>query len=247
VLTHRVLISALAVAAAAVPAQASISYYSSLSTYTTATSDLTNNALSLNSLTVGSVFSAYTNGTGDVTFTGSTSPGGGFDDGSGHTLTILSTPASGWPSGNVLARTGQDISNNFYSGGSVVITFSSAVTAVAFLTSYVTASDILTVTTTTASATDTHSPNVVPSGPFFVGIRTTDPITSITITANQNYHEQIQIGAFEFADLAASTPEPGSLALLGLGLVAIAFFSRRGGRNRKAPACAEASCLSKTR
>ncbi len=216
-LKYRFLIAVASLALVAGPAQATISYYSNSSAYAAGTSDLTNLNISFDSLTLGSDFNSYTNPTGDVTFTGSPNPGG-YNDANNLSLTVLAQPAAGWPSGQVLARTGLQSGSNIYSGGSVTITFSQAVRAVAFLVSYVAYSNTINIVATTASnATDSHNVSVIPSSPFFEGVRADEPITSIVITASGNFNEQIQMGAVEFADAANSTPEPSPMLLLAAG------------------------------
>jgi hypothetical protein len=228
--------SVIALAWAAAPAQGSISYYGSVSAFDNAVllAGLPSpTGVSFDSL-LGTFFNSVDSndvvaGSGDVLFTGSLQPGNGSGDPNG-TLTVLTNPGGPWPAGDLLARSVFSLGSNYVSGGTIVLTFSSAVRAVAFYTSYTNIGDTITVTAVTASnQTDSHNVAVSQTNLFFEGVVADEGITSITIAAPNTFNERIAVGGFVFSE-TSSTPEPAPLMLLGAGLCSAAVLRRTNRR-----------------
>jgi hypothetical protein len=222
-LYFRLAFSTLVLAAAAVPAHASISYYSTLSAFDAATSGMTQQAVSFDSALGTGFFNSITLNT--ITFTGS----GPYSNVSGE-LTVLNNPGVNWPTGTVLAHS----TSGAFSGGQISVTFPAAVTAFAFYTGYVNAFNNLDVTVNTATSFNDQNPYLcctIGQANFF-GFVTTEAITNLLITAPANYGEQIQLGGFVFdTSPGSSTPELSTVFLAGTGLAALGLWKRK----RKAP------------
>jgi hypothetical protein len=230
--TRRFLFSTLAVIACAVPASATISYYTDPTAYNTATTDLTSQNVDFSSL-IGTFFDSTTLDT--ILFTGL----GSYHNAGGE-LTAQSSPGGTWPAGAVLTHSvGTGL---FNAGGSITVTFPSAVEAFAFYGGYVASPDSLDIVVATAADSLHLTPFITSTtAPYFLGIRTDLPITGLTISAQSTIGEQLGLGGFSF-DTAGTggtgggggdggtTPEPASFLLIGTGLASVAFLRRRLGR-----------------
>jgi hypothetical protein len=221
--TRHVLFSTLAVIACAVPASATISYYSDPGAYNTATSDLTPQSVDFSSL-VGTFFNSTT--LDSLVFTGA-----GPDHNAGGELTTQSSPGGSWPAGTVLTHSlGTGL---FNAGGSISVTFPTSVVAFAFYGGYVASPDTLDILITTATDTLHQTPFITSTTmPYFLGIRADQPITGFTITASSNISEQLGLGGFSFDTPGTgggdpgSAPEPATFFLIGTGLTAVPLLRR---------------------
>lgn len=230
--TRHIWITALAVVACAVPASATISYYTSLSTFeadNVSAQTISFDGLGLNSLFLSANLS-------DFTFSSTSSLGAN--------LTVLGNPGGSWPASpaDVLAQTGQ------FANGSIVIQLPSNVYGIALFASYTLGGDDVDVNLTAGSAFPTVLLNATPASPVFFGARSDQPISSLVIThaSPGNFGQPIDIGSFLFDTVAGSdsggggggggggdmgdAPEPASLFLIGAGLIAITMHRRRSAR-----------------
>jgi hypothetical protein len=223
-LTRRILISALAVAACAVPASATISYYSDPTLFSNAVSGATAQSIDFGS--AGQFFSNSDTIDG-VTFTGIDA---GFPGPSGD-LTVLAQPNGSWPTGTVLARSTGSFS---YSGGSITISLPSAVEGISFYISYARGSIGGSNPLGIAVAGDSPTSSLIVSSlntPYFVGlVASGGSLGVVTLTAG-DYTNQIELGGFSFdtgsSGSDSSTPELGSFFLIGTGLILFPVFRRR--------------------
>ena len=220
----------------AVPASATISYYSDSASFLAAITGMTETDVSFDS----------SSGTRDtftlsgVTFTGIDA---GFP-GSGGELMIVANPgtfpavATGNPfvyAGDVLRRT-QGLSG--YSAGSITISVPADVRAFSFAAGYANGSvgSGFEISLHVTTAGDSNSQTITLSTlnkPYFAGFSTDSQITGITITAsNAELHDQLEISGFSYDTAPGTgaqdtTPEPASSAMTGLGLVLLVAAGRR--------------------
>jgi hypothetical protein len=228
--TRHFLFSTLAVIACAIPASATISYSADAVTFAAATNDLTSQSVDFSSLDGTFFDNTILNG---ILFTGL-----GPNHNIGGELTAESSPG-GWGTDEVLAHS----VNGINAGGSITVTFPSDVVAFAFYAGYVASPDSLDVVVTTASDTFHATPFITnTTAPYFLGIRADQPITGVTISASNNFFEQLGIGGFSFdtpgtggdggdTGDGGAAPEPATFFLIGTGLAAVPFLRRRLARS----------------
>jgi hypothetical protein len=222
------MVAALAVVACAVPASATINYYADLPTFMAA--DVSAQQVSFDGLGVGSVFLNTT--LSGITFS-STSTG------SSNNLTVLGNPGSPWPASpaDVLAQ------NGFTANGSIVIQLPANVFGVALYAGYQFVTDDLNISITAGGNFSSVALNTSSSAPVFLGFRSDQAITSIVLTnpaAGAGFGRNIILGGFQFDTVSGTdsggggggggggeTPEPGSLLLMGAGLIALPLLRRR--------------------
>ncbi len=231
--TRHVLFSILAVVACAVPASATISYYTdaTAASFNTDTTGLTAQTVSFDPAGQG-FDSVLLNG---VTFTGVDA---GFP-GTGGDLTTLTNPGLPWPDGALLARAQGSFG---FSGGSITIALPSTAEAFSFYFSYAHGSigsgDPVTIS---VAGQNSDGPLTVATlnTPYFVGaLSTTTPFGLITISAG-DLSDQLEIGGFSFFTPTTSgggpgdgggdpgsAPEPATFFLIGTGLTAAPLLRR---------------------
>lgn len=242
--TRHFLFSTLAVVACAVPASATISYYTDPNAFNTATTGTTSDSVSFDSFTVGEFFNNSTPAIDGVTFTGAQPVNfSGFANPNGS-LVVAGTPA-GWPSGNVLERTplGSPFQSDF--GGSITIDLPSAATAFSFLTSFASGNfggtNPITVTVNLVgggSLSTTVVVNTVGAPSYLGAVTDTGTISSVILSA-PDLAGQMELGQFLFDTPTTSgggpgdggdpgsAPEPATFFLIGTGLIAVPLLRRR--------------------
>jgi hypothetical protein len=222
---YRVLLSVLALAAAA-PVQASITYYSTQSVFNGAITGLGSpQAISFDG-NLGTFFDA-------LSLDGFGLAGTGPNHAAGGELMVLNNPSGSWPPGDVLAHS---LNGSNFAGGSIVITPTSGARAIAFSAGFPAGYDTLDIVATTQSGATAELNHYFGTlVPAFFGVVADEQIMSISITVGSQYN-QYALSGIEFANMAdtssSGTPEPGSLALIGVGVVAIGLF-RRGHNGRR--------------
>jgi hypothetical protein len=222
--TRHVLFSTLAVIACAVPASATISYYSDSGTFSTAATGLTAQPVSFDS-NLG--FSGVSLALDGLTFTG-------FDGvPNPANVTVVGNVGSGWPSGDTLERSG--------TGGGITITFGTGVRAF-FLTFSSTSGFNNTAQLAVVTSADNSSSQVsgvFQNGPNFEGVATDHDITSATISFPFTNSAQLELGGLSFFTPTTggggpgdgggdpgSAPEPATFFLIGTGLAAVPLLRR---------------------
>lgn len=201
---------------AALPASASVTTYTNSAAFAAAATGLT--------------VETYATGTsgqaipGGSTFNGLTYA---FATGSNPFATLLGgvlTPNFNSVSGLSLGgtqSTGQDF---FFGGNTVTVTFPVAVTAVGVLFNVNLNSGNYTLSSGVGSVSNNSS--VYDTGTFvFDGLISTTPFTSVTLASTNALLGSFNIPEIEF--LAQAVPEPGSVALLGLGAAIMALARKR--------------------
>jgi hypothetical protein len=218
------LVTALAVVACAVPASATIAYYADVATFDA--DNVSAQTLSFDGLGVGAVFLTTT--LDGFTFSSINTVN--------NNLTVLGNPGGSWPNSAGAADLLAQYAPSGFSNGTIVIAVPANVFSFAFVTSYEGAiSDDLNIVVTAGSAFPTTALNVT-NAPRFIGARSDQAITSITLSkpsGSPNFGEGVQLGAFLFDMVSGSdtgggsTPEPGTLILIGIGLIGFVFLRRR--------------------
>jgi hypothetical protein len=223
--TRHVLFSTLAVVACAVPASATISYYSDPGAF--AADNVSAQSISFDA-SLGQTFASFS--LDGFTFTTTST----FNS----NLTVLPNPGGSWPtspSTDVLAQAGS------FANGSIVITLPANVFAFALDTSYTLAMDDINIVVTAGGSFPSTGLNTTSTAPFFLGVRSDQAITSITLSkpsTSPNFGEAIQLGAFMFDTVSGSdagstgggdpgtAPEPATFLLIGTGLAAVPLVRR---------------------
>ena len=215
-LTRRILMSALAVVACAVPASATISYYTDPTSFGTAATGLTPQSVSFDPDLGMSGLSLIVSG---ITFAG-------FDGVPNPANVIVSgNLGSPWPPGSILERSG--------TGGGITITFVANVRAFSFSFSSTSGFGNIATLAVVTSADNSSStiPGVFANVPNFEGVVADHDIGSATINFPFTNSAQLEFGGFSFdtpaSDTGSSTPELGSLFLIGTGLGVLGIFRRR--------------------
>jgi hypothetical protein len=209
--SKKFLISVLALGYCAIPASASLTTYTSISAFTTATaSDTFQNII----VTPGSLGTSYSDQ--GVTFTdalglfGASSPGG-------------------WPGGEVMtsANTGPSTIN---------IALPASINAIEFYVGTQNFSDFEIQMTDTAGGTFTDGIEIQPTGttPLYFGITTTASFSSFSVIAfnppDKITLEDISVGSPDVAE----TPEVATLLLVATGLFLMGYFRRWTSRTHAA-------------
>ena len=226
--TRHVLFSTLAVVACAVPASATISYYSDPNAFNTAATGLTAQQVSFDADLGSSGVSLTLDGLTFTGFDGVPNPAN---------ITVVGNVGSGWPSGDTLERSG--------TGGGITITFSTGVRA--FFLTFSSASGFNNTAqlavVTSADNSSSQTSGVFQNGPNFEGVVTDNDITSATINFPFTNSAQLELGGFSFFTPTTSgggpgdggdpgsAPEPATFLLIGTGLAAVPLLRRRSARS----------------
>ena len=216
--TQRFLVSALLLACGAIPASATLTTYSSLSTFTAGNTDQTFQNITFPS---GNNGTTYTDPTTGVVFSDATS------------LVGIGTPA-GWPAGSSLQAS--DCGSPTSCTTTLTITLPSAVTSVSldlslqnFNQFQVTASNTGTGCLTSSANCFTQNTQSSPTTPNFFGFRSDTPFTTFTV-ATEDFVSSITLDAMEIGTPTGGgggggptdppdTPEVATLLMIGSGLV----------------------------
>jgi hypothetical protein len=206
VFTQRFLVSALLLASGAIPASATLTTYTDLPTFTSATSGQTFQNITF---PTGSDGTTYTDPTTLVSFSDVTG------------LVGVASP-TGWPTGSTL-----EANHCTTSGGcTLTITLPSTVTSVGL---FVGTDNFQGFQVTVSNGTDpTYSSNQAQNPittPFFFGFNSTVPFTTFTIASEDNvsnlFLDSIEIGTSGGSSPSdpSDTPEVATLLMLGSGLI----------------------------
>lgn len=214
-LTRNFLMAAWLAAGCAIPASASLTTYSTPSSFNAAT---TNDTFSNISFGSGGL---YTSSITDLGVVFSTSSANLPD------LTAETNPA-GWPAGSAL------VSTSSTGGNTLTITLPSAVEAVSLYVGLTTTDTNVEISVTDSSGGSfSSSPSVTITSPYYLGLVTDSSFTTFTIQSLGSLDhltiDDVQIGQALIQD-DAQTPEVATLLLVGTGLLAIGYFRRRSPR-----------------
>ncbi len=160
---------------------------------------------------------------GQNTYTPTLDLGGGLTFTGANALRIPTTtmnPDILWPTGQVL--------EGFTKGGEIDITLPTG--SLAFGASFGEVGSTVLTITLSGSADTSFSYQVSPSSgaPVYIGVSSTSAFTSIKIATDFPSFEQLALNNFSLGTAADSeTPEPATMALMGLGLVMLAAIRRR--------------------
>lgn len=110
---------------------------------------------------------------------------------------------------------------NANSSGAITVNFNQAVTAFSFDATSLFQNGTGSVTLSNGQS---FSFNYVDTGLDFIGFTSDTPITGYTVNSGYTVLDNVTLGA---AALPASVPEPGSVALLGLGLMGFVAARRK--------------------
>jgi hypothetical protein len=214
-LTRNFLIAALAAAGCAIPARASITTFSTPSSFSAATIDYTFSDISF---TQEGIYSPSTSDLGVVFSTSST------------LLPYLDGTTGGalggsWPAGSAL------YSMNSSGGNTLTITLPSAVNAISLYAGLDSTSDSIQISLTDAGGGTPDTFNVSPSvnlgTPYFIGVTTNTSFSTFTITSS-NSADKITIDDMQIGQgQAQATPEVATFLLVGTGLLAMGYIKRR--------------------
>jgi hypothetical protein len=209
-LTRNFLTAALIVAGCAAPASASLTTYSTLSSFQAATTDdaFSNISFAQNDL--------YTTSTSDQGVDFSTSS-------TAMPYLIGENNIVGWPAGSALVSTGST------GGNTLTITLPSDVDAVSLYIGLALGGDQIQISVSDAGGGTPDSFSVQPSinlgSPYFIGLTTNTSFSTFTITS-LNLADELAIGDMQIGQPQA-TPEVATFLLVGTGLLAMGYFRRR--------------------
>jgi len=212
--TRNLLTAALIVAGCAVPASASLTTYSTLSSFQAATT--ADYSFSDISFAQGMLYTTSTSDLGVVFSTSSTS----------LPYLIGENNISGWPAGSALVSTGST------GGNTLTITLPSGVDAVSLYIGLATTDTNVQISVTDSGGgtpdSFSYSPSVTITSPYYLGLVTNSSFASFTI------HSLGSLDEVAIADMQIGQPQPtpevATFLLVGTGLLAMGYFRRRSTR-----------------